>query len=359
MLSPDDQSTNVRYGRFDRLLHNVALGFTPFLELSFDIETAIFEKKTEPLTAQKPVFICGLARSGTSLLLRKLHETGGFSSLTYRDLPFPLAPNLYARLQGNTSRQVVTHERSHGDGLTHDLESPEAIEELFWGMRCHKLFRRNTHLSAMQADWETTEAFKKYVKLIILRYGRSRYLSKNNNNILRLSSILAAFPDAHLVHPFRSPLQHAASLLNQHNRTKLLQKDDPFRLRFMQDMGHFEFGLDHRPFELNGKLPAMDDPQSLDYWLGHWIYIYTFLLSQDAAIAKAQIFFDYDHYCLCPETNTSVLLQLLAAETMMFAENQTSIRQPTPHHIGQVDHKLLQQAEGIHRRLLDRSIHSI
>lgn len=358
MLSPDDQSSNVRYGRFDRLLHNVALGFTPFLELSFDIETAVFGKKIEPLTAQKPVFICGLARSGTSLLLRKLHETGGFASLTYRDLPFPLAPNLYARLQGNASRGVVTHQRSHGDGLTHDLESPEAVEEIFWGMLCGKLYRRNTHLSTMQADRETTEAFKRYVKLIILRYGRSRYLSKNNNNILRLGGILAAFPDAHLVHPFRSPLQHAASLLNQHNRTKSLQKDDPFRLRFMQHMGHFEFGLDHRPFELNCKLPAMGDPESLDYWLHHWICTYTFLLSQNAAITRAQIFFDYDHYCLFPEANTSVLLELLAAETMIFAKNQTRIRQPPPHHIGQVDRRLLQQAEGIHQCLIDRSHHA-
>lgn len=60
------------------------------------------------------------------------------------------------------------------------------------------------------------------MRLVLLRHGGARYLSKNNNNILRLEALATSFPDALLIHPFRDPLQQALSLLSQHRRAARL-----------------------------------------------------------------------------------------------------------------------------------------
>ncbi|MEI9928077.1 MAG: hypothetical protein WDN44_10770 [Sphingomonas sp.] len=69
------------YGAADRVLHQVALGFAPVLELSFDIERARYGKAAAGLSCTAPVFVCGLARAGTTILMRTLHATGAFASL--------------------------------------------------------------------------------------------------------------------------------------------------------------------------------------------------------------------------------------------------------------------------------------
>ena len=59
------------------------------------------------------------------------------------------------------------------------------------------------------------EKFIRYVGAVLVSdpEGRTRYLSKNNNNILRLPALARAFPQALILIPFRDPLTHAASLL--------------------------------------------------------------------------------------------------------------------------------------------------
>jgi hypothetical protein len=225
------------YGRLDRMFHHLALGNRPFLELSFDLERALFRKASAQVNVERPVFIAGFARAGTSLLVRLLHQTGEFASLTYRDLPVPLAPNLFAKLQGKAKRHLAPRERAHGDGLMHDLESPEAIEEVFWRTLSSQDYIGQQSLETMRASPKVIESFRDYVRLVLLRYEKRRYLSKNNNNILRLGSLAAAFPDMVVVHPFRNPIQHAASLLQQHRLAIIGQSADPFRLRFMQCLG--------------------------------------------------------------------------------------------------------------------------
>lgn len=111
------------YSRADRLLHRLALGSPALLEAVFDIERARFGRAARALSVERPVFVTGMARAGTTILTRMLHESGGFATASYRDLPFPLAPNGWARLGGK--RQVVASERGHGDGMLHDLDSPK------------------------------------------------------------------------------------------------------------------------------------------------------------------------------------------------------------------------------------------
>ncbi len=90
----DGDTASGAYSRADRLLHRIALGSAPVLEMSFDIERSRFGRAARARAAGgAPVFVAGLARAGTTIVTRMLHDSGVFASLTYRDMPFPLAPN--------------------------------------------------------------------------------------------------------------------------------------------------------------------------------------------------------------------------------------------------------------------------
>jgi len=286
------------YSGADKLLHRIALGSPALLEATFDIERAAQRRRIAETEIRRPVFIAGLARAGTSILTRLLHAGGDFAAPSYRDLPFPLAPNSWARLGGK--RHVEARERGHGDGLTHDLDSPEAIEEVFWRALEGNRYLRRDGLAPVAPDPETLANFRDYVCLVLIRHGGSRYLSKNNNNILRLEGLATSFPDALLIHPFRDPLQQALSLLSQHRRAVALAKDDPFRRRFMTWLGHHEFGADQRPFLFEGAPGPGEDAMRIDYWLKLWDSVHRALLAAPAAVQARQLFLDYDALCARP-----------------------------------------------------------
>jgi hypothetical protein len=109
--------------------------------------------------------------------------------------------------------------------------------------------------------------YRDFIRLVLRRADRTRYLSKNNNHLLRLDSLARAFPDSVILIPIRDPLDHARSLLNQHRR---FLGTDAFTRAYMGWLGHHEFGATHRPFAWDGVTVA-GDPQDLDYWLAQWI----------------------------------------------------------------------------------------
>ena len=306
MVLPESMSP-AAYSGPDRLLHRIALGSRPVMEMSFDIERAMFAKALAPESGSRPVFVCGLARAGTSLVTRLLDSSGMFASLRYRDMPFPLAPNLWARLSGGNTRQVGAVERAHGDGLSHDLDTPEAIEEVFW--RCFEGDRYigSDGLFPRFPRPETLDAYRSLVGLVCLRSGRSRYLAKNNNHVLRLQSLIDEFPDAVLVHPFRHPVKQAASLLAQHRRTCARQSLDPFSLSYARWLGHHEFGTDHRPHLLPGAPLPHENKFEMEYWLRCWESIYSFLLNLGPSVRSRQVFVDYDELCRRPAEVLRVL----------------------------------------------------
>jgi len=279
------------YGTVSKLLHQLALAPRFLAEASFDIEQATQKPDAEAVFEEPHVFIAGLARAGTTLLMRRLHATGEFRSLTYRDMPFVLMPNLWLRLSSGSRKEAVPKERAHGDGLMVDYDSPEALEEVFWRVFAEKEYLHRDSLSPMDATDELTGKFQTYVADIVGSSGK-RYLSKNNNNILRLSSLREAFPNAVLIVPFREPTQHADSLLNQH--LKFRTEADPFVKKYMTWLAHHEFGADHRRFRFGETDPVFSDPEKLDYWLELWADTYEYLLE---AAPKGTIFIGYERFC--------------------------------------------------------------
>jgi len=201
--------------------------------------------------------------------MRRIYETGQFRSLTYRDMPFVLAPNLWGTFSRPSVKPGTAKERAHGDGVLVDYDSPEALDEVYWRIFCGDSYLHPDRLTSMQADDEAIEGFRAYVNHILMGHGDKRYLSKNNNNILRLNSISRAFPNAVFLIPFRHPASQARSLHKQHLRFSVEHEQDDFSRRYMSWLAHHEFGSDHRPFVFEA-VESNYRPSTLDYWIQLW-----------------------------------------------------------------------------------------
>ena len=269
--------------------------------MSFDLDQAQARVDAAATAAGQHVFIAGLARAGTTLLMRRFHASGRFRSLTYRDMPFVLAPNMWGRLSRLSRRDIALAERAHGDSLLVDADSPESFDEVFWRVFAGDEYLGRNELRPHVPKADVVEQFVRYVGAILAADDskRGRYLSKNNNNILRLGALCGAFPVALVLIPFREPLQHAHSLWRQHQRFSKIQAEREFTLAYMTWLGHHEFGLDHRPFRFPAGTPAAHATDTVDYWLHLWCETYAWLERSKPAAAR---FVCYEDLCTRPET---------------------------------------------------------
>ena len=289
------------YGVLDRVLHWLMLEPAVVRHLAFELERQFaLHKRIAPDslysgkafdTADGAVYVCGLARSGTTMLLRILDQIEVFRSLTYRDMPFVLAPNLWKQISRHSSQQLALSERAHGDGILVDLDSPEGFEEVFWrtfgvsksDSRCLSFEEPSSEVLSAFADYRSLVANPRTESTTDSAQGKlRRYLSKNNNNLLRLHS-LCADPAATVLLAYRNPVATALSLYRQHQRFCVAQTEDRFTRTYMRWLVHHEFGLDHFPFCF--AVPEMDDtltPDDPNYWLDYWNAVYCYVLAENS-----------------------------------------------------------------------------
>ncbi len=292
------------YSASSKLLHHMALGSNAIREISFDIDCMV-TKASADVGTDAPVYVSGLARAGTTILMESLYKTGLFASLTYRDMPFVLAPGLWSKISGRHRTQSELKERAHGDRLLVNYDSPEAFEEVFWKTFSPKKYIHDSHLEIWNRDDnELVEKYRRYVANIIHTKGdgsalKKRYLAKNNNNLLRINTIVSAFPDAKIIVPFRHPVDHAGSLMAQHTRFLEVHKSDPFARAYMNWLGHFEFGSEFKPFNMGAACLPESTDVLLDqaYWLEYWRQIYQYIIKKHTGQV---IFFDYNYFCQFP-----------------------------------------------------------
>ncbi|CCK79592.1 conserved uncharacterized protein [Desulfobacula toluolica Tol2] len=342
------------YGTSSKLLHQIALGNFFLGEALFDIENLLYSSRVHDVSGKKHVFVAGLARAGTTILLRKLYENGKFTSLTYRDMPFILAPNMWRSISHFSRQNTGMQERAHGDGLEIDYDSPEALEEVFWRTFCGSDYIRQDCLIPMTADLKILDKFNSFIGLILKNDTDNCYLSKNNNNILRLNSIIKAFPNALIIIPFRDPLQQAFSLLKQHKRFMQKHSEDPFTKQYMAWLAHHEFGADHRPFLFDGKKDGKSDDrkdtQNLSYWLLLWMNTYSYLMEN---LPSQAVFLSYES--LCEDTafvwgKISEKIDLAPyTETIFFSKSYHPINESLPR-------DLILESQKIYKKLMAQSI---
>src|SRR6056300_320755 len=239
------------YSNIQKFLHDFLLSKKIINKSLFELEKIIYLKNKD-IKNQSYFFITVLSMSGTTSLLNFLFSSNEYASLTYNNMPFILSPNFSKLFH---KKNITKKERLHKDGINFDNNSPEALDEIFF----------NNNEEFVKHELEN------YIQLILLSNNKNKYLSKNNLNYKRVDLINSILPNSIFLIPIREPLQHANSLLNQHLRFSQLQKEDDFIRRYMNYLGHNEFGLNHKPwnYPIN-----YQDYNKINYWLEQWFLFY-------------------------------------------------------------------------------------
>ena len=265
------------YSFLDRAVHRLAFNTSFGQQILCDLEMRLYGEEIMRQPVDNPIFVTALPRAGTTLLLELLSKHPDTVTHNYRDMPFVLSPIVWRRLSGRFQVDLARSERSHGDGMMVDVDSPEAFEEVFWLKTFPEMFG-NSGIEPFHEDGREIRAplMSLIRRLVASRADPAvrapRYLSKNNANIARVSALKSAFPDARFLVPLRAPLDHAMSLHRQHLRYVKIHAESGFTQSYMRDIGHFEFGALHRPVLFDGMQAVQDryDPLNLEYWVGYW-----------------------------------------------------------------------------------------
>lgn len=344
------------YSFLDKLLHRLAFNSTSVQLRLAEVESEEHRQQLAGLKVEKPVFITSLPRSGTTILLEVLSKTGLFCHHTYQDMPFVFTPLLWHKFAGRFAKRDELVERAHGDGIKINQHSPEAFEEMFYKAHWPNRYRGSTlSLWPEQMDNPAFEGFfYGHIRKLMLRDDKSRYLSKNNLNILRLDYLKRLFPDGCFVVPFRDPVEHAMSLLRQHLNFSKMHQSNGFAKSYMAGIGHFDFGDNLKPVEFGNWLEQNDyHSDDLNFWLAYWIACYEHLLATKPYVH----FVCFEQLCADPNGILSGLAGQLDIEPGVLLEQAGQIKQGKPRalDIDALNSDNLAKARALYQDLLNKT----
>lgn len=182
---------------------------------------------------EKPIFMIGVPRSGTTIIFEALcrHELLGWLTNYSEEFPSLPALNLLRGLMDNRVFSVFGHKKQHNSTIPWNRYLPKPYESYaFWNYYARKSFAED-YLAGVKAEEAEAARVRNAVKKTVKYQGRRRFTTKltGPGRIEYLNSI---FPDAIFVHVIRDGRAVVDSLL---------------RVPFWKDNG----GYDH-PFWKNG-----------------------------------------------------------------------------------------------------------
>ncbi len=355
------------YSGLDRFIHRVAFGNIGVQTALADLEDILFASRLASVSVQAPVFVTALPRAGTTLLLEVLSAFPGFASHTYRQMPFVLCPLLWDWLSRHFRKRAELRERSHGDSVLIGYDSPEAFEEIVW-----KAFWQENYTESYIQPWSSAardEDFETFLrshicKVVALSSAKNgsgealRYLSKNNANIARLDLLQAIFPDCQIIVPVRNPQDHVASLRQQHARFTRIHAEDAFSRRYMEWLGHFEFGAALKPINFAEWLDGGPEPNPRDdtFWFLYWAVSYEAIL---ASAGPRVHFIDYDRACREPIPVLEAIAAVLGLDSASSLVAQAGRFRPATRHRHDAqgcDAAMLKRVSEIHEAVCARAL---
>jgi len=308
------------------------------------IESAVLREEIEQTPIDKPIYIAGVPRAGSTLLTEMLSRHPEATSHRYSDFPNVFTPFWRNWLAERSRRQPAKAvERAHRDRIMVSTESPEAVEEVIWMQFFAHLHdpALDQSLTARTDNAAFERFYRDHIRKLLLVRNRRRYLAKGNYNTTRLRYIRKLFPDARFIVPVRHPVNQIASLLKQDRLFEKATREDPRVDRQLRMSGHFEFGPGRRPVSIgdgqNARLIEQhwQSGRRVAGWAVYWNSIYSHVidtLESDDEMRAAVKLVKYEDLCREPEDTIRALfdhveLDARGAEALI-AEYAESISEP-------------------------------
>jgi hypothetical protein len=282
----------------------------PALVAIGNLESKILANKIAPIKVDRPVYICGLPRAGTTISLQMLGEHPDVATHKYADFLMPYVPYawnwFFPRMPVDAMRKPVP--RIHRDRISITRDSAEMCEEMLWERFFPDLYNESTpsYLDASTSNPAFEKFYREHIQKLLLSRKRSRYVSKAIMCVLRLQYLRKMFPDARFLLYVRNPFDQVASLLKQDRIWDEIDKDDPRQIEIIEMTGHHEFGMRQvlsdvgNPEQVKEVRGMLNSGRKVRARATIWAYIYDFVLKQMAAdpeLAKAVCIVRYEDLC--------------------------------------------------------------
>ncbi|MHA2287344.1 MAG: sulfotransferase [Promethearchaeota archaeon] len=311
--------------------------FTSFKKLSYylsKIETLLSRDEINELTIDRPIYIAGLARAGTTIILEMLHKHPFLASHKYRHFFMPFFPHRFSRIVDQSKFFTKPRERVHRDGIIITRESPEAVEEIFW-----QDFFSNNHnenisnvMNSAISNPEFEQFYRDHIRKLLINQRCSRYLAKNNYNITRLEYIHNLFPDVKFLLIVRNPVNHIASLIKQTKLFTKIEEKYPLLIDWHRITGHSEFGFNQLCIntgdnEVVQKIRNLwnSDRTNVQGWAFYWSCIYDHvknLLGTNKEVQKASLIIKHEDLC----ENSAETIDKILEHTELPLDNYDKIK---------------------------------
>jgi len=203
-----------------------------------DLESAMLRSRLQKIAIDRPIFIAGIARSGTTVLLNLCAKLPAVATHRYRDFPFLHFPVLWTWFFDRFGTSPAPYERPHKDRIAITAESPEAYEEPVWAAFFPGLHdpQKRQLLSAQDRDPGFDGFFRDHIRKILYLRNGLRYVSKGNYNLTRIPYLASLFPDAPSLDVLGGQSIQAAALVDG-------LRQDGFRVELVPANPRFPRGL--------------------------------------------------------------------------------------------------------------------
>jgi hypothetical protein len=276
------------------------------------LESRLLKGRLATQSIEHPVYITGMARTGTTITLEMMSQHRDVATHRYRDMAQPYLPFAWNWLFDRLPLPAETpQERVCQDRILVTRDSPEAVEESIW-MR----FFPDLHDEARTAVLDSAtrnDAFEAYyratiAKLLLVR-KRTRYVTKADDAVTRLAYLVRLFPGARFIVMVREPAAHFASWIKMHELYVRMQQQDRRWFDLIRLIGHHAFGHDQRFVNAgNGERirairQAWDSGDRAHAFGLYWSSIYGHVLNlteRDPLVGEALMFVRYEDLCAAP-----------------------------------------------------------
>ncbi len=272
-----------------------------------NFESRFMKKKINKIEIEKPIYVVGLARAGTTVTVELISGHPDVAVHRHMHLIDPFMPQILhkiAKLLPFIFKKKV--ERVHKDGLAVNRDSPEAVEEMLWLRFFDNL--HNENVSNIKDEKTSNPKFEKFyiesIKKLMISQNATRYVTKNNYNISRMKYLRKLFPDAKFVLVVRHPVNHIASYIKQ-ERIFLEMEETNKKIRdWITIVGHEEFGTNKIFINLNSqekidKIRALIENKKtfVKGYAFYWNEIYSYvtkLLKEDKNLAQRTLIIRFE-----------------------------------------------------------------